>query len=144
MTTMNTLSRAITAQIRGDSTSYNALRHHWRDLMSSPRKHELTAVHQLLYLALVGRDWRRGFTCVTNQRKLDNGAFYGWVLFRALAALHTPSREQELLVPFDGLVTPAMLERLRPLIPIQNVYAYRAEQFATSFPFEAYRVSITA
>jgi hypothetical protein len=136
--TMNTLPRASTAQFLADLNTYQRLRRHWSDLMRSPRKHELTAAHHLLYLSLLGKDWRKGFTCVTNRRKLDNGAFYGWALFRALATLHMPSRETELLEPFDGLVTSVMLESIRRLIPAQNAYHFRPEQFSSGFPFEAY------
>jgi hypothetical protein len=139
---MNTLPRAITAQVLCDPSSYHNLRRHWSDLMRSPRKHELTGAHHLLYLALLGKDWRKGFTCITNQRKLDNGAFYTWGLFRAMAAFHMPSREAELLAPFGDLVTSAMLERIRQMVPVQTAYSCRPEQFtATSFPFEAYSPS---
>jgi hypothetical protein len=138
---MNTLPRAITAQILTDSDTYERIRQQWRKLMCSPRKHELKAAHHLLYLSLLGKDWRKGFTCPTNQRKLDNGAFSGWMLFRAIWALHMESREEELLAPFEGIVTPMMLQRLRELIPVQSAYRYRVEQFtAEGFPFEAYTV----
>ncbi len=136
---MNTLPRAITARYLLDTNTYWNLRSHWSTLMRSPRKHELAAVHHLLYLALLGKDWRKGFTPITNRRKLDNGAFFGWKLFRAITALHLPSYESELLKPFDGLVTPEMLHDLRSLIPVQNAYAYQPAQFAPrSFPFDAY------
>ncbi len=139
---MNTLPRAMTAQILLDLDTYHSLRERWSALMRSPRKHELTAAHHLLYLALVGKDWRKGFTGITNQRKLANGAFYGWGLFRALAVLHMPSSEAQLLAPFEGLVTSAMLEQIRRLVPFQNKYGYRPKQFiAASFPFEAYHLS---
>ena len=55
--------------------------------MNSDRKRDLAAEHHLLYLALLGKDWRAGFTPITNQRKLDNGAFHGWsAISRALVA----------------------------------------------------------
>ncbi|HLY26861.1 MAG TPA: hypothetical protein VKQ72_11010 [Aggregatilineales bacterium] len=136
---MNTLPRAITAQVLTDPATYNNLRLHWRKLMSSPRKHDLGAAHHLLYAILLGRDWRKGFTCITNRRKLDNGAFQGWMLFRAVAALHKPSAEAELLAPFDGLVTLTMLQHIRQIVPFQNVYHFQPDQFAARrFPFEAY------
>ena len=139
---MNTLPRAVTAQVLGDPITYHNLRRHWSDLMHSPRKHELTGAHHLLYLTLLGKDWRKGFTCMTNRRKLDNGGFYAWGLFRAMATLHMPSREVELLAPFDGLVSSAMLQHIRQLVPIQTAYSYRPDQFTvTSFPFEAYSPS---
>ena len=137
---MNTLPRAITAKFLTDSHTYAHICQQWRQLIHSSRKHELKAVHHLLYLALRGKDWRKGFTPPTNRLKLDNGAFEGWKLFRATAILHMGSCEEELLAPFDGVVTPAMLQRLRELIPVQNAYRYRVEQFASGFPFEAYNV----
>jgi hypothetical protein len=137
---MNTLPRAITAQVLADSNTYYSIRQQWSELMQSPRKHELKAVHHLLYLALLGKDWRKGFTCVSNGRKLDNGAFYGWALFKALAALHMPSHEAEILAPFDGIVPPIMLQRLRELVPYENSFKHRPEQFAAGFPFDAYRL----
>jgi hypothetical protein len=73
---MNTLSRAITARFFPQPDSYNALRKKWSDLINSERRHELTSAHHLLYLALIGKDWRKAFTTISNQRKLDNGAFW--------------------------------------------------------------------
>ena len=142
---MNTLPRAITAHVLTGPDHYLSLRRHWGKLMSSTRKHELTAAHHLLYLALLGKDWRTGFTCVTNPRKLENGAFFSWGLFRALTVLHMPSREAELLKPFDGLVTPAMIDHIRQLVPYQSPSHYHPEQFvALNFPFEAYTLPESA
>ncbi len=112
--------------------------------MGSPRKHDLTAAHHLLYLALMGKDWRKGFTPPTNRVKLANGALWGWTLFRALNRLHARVYEQELLAPFGEIVTPHMLERIRTLLPMLNPYAYRPEQYAAgNLPFEAYHVPET-
>jgi hypothetical protein len=92
----------------------------------------------------MGRDWRKGFTPITNQRKLANGAFVGWALFRALATVHYKFKpnEQSLLAPFDGLVTEAMLQFVRNTIPFVSPYAHRPDDFASGrFPFEAYRLT---
>ncbi len=138
---MNTLPRAITALVFSNSTSYDHLRRHWSGLIRSPRKHELRAMHHLLYLALLGKDWRRGFGQITSRRKLANGAFFNWGMFRALAALHSPSREGELLAPFDGLVTAGMLEQIRQMVPYQSAASCRLDQFtAAGFPFDAFTV----
>ncbi len=136
---MNTLSRAITARFFQNPESYNALRKQWSDLINSERKHELTAAHHLVYLSLMGKDWRKGFTPPTNQRKLDNGAFWGWKMFKALEMIQRTSQEQELLLPFEGLITPPMLSEIRGLLPTGNPYAYKPADFANiSFPFDAY------
>jgi hypothetical protein len=107
--------------------------------MNSERRHELSAAHHLLYLALLGKDWRKSFTPPANQRKLKNGAFQGWMLFRALRLLHSKFSEEQLLAPFDGFVIPQMLANVRQVISNPNSYSYSIEQFeAGSFPFEAY------
>jgi hypothetical protein len=135
---MNTLSRAMTAQFFPDSAAYLALRRHWSPLVNSDRRHELTSAHHVLYLALLGKDWRRGFTPITNPRKLENGAYYGWALFHALRWVHN-STATWLLAPFDGLVTPAMLEQVRQVLPRLSPYAYRPDAFVPgAFPFPAY------
>ena len=74
---MNTLSRTITASYFSDASAYDALRQHWSALVNSPGKHDLTPAHYLLYLCLLGKDWRVGFTPITNQKHLDNGAPLG-------------------------------------------------------------------
>ena len=138
---MNTLPRAVTAHLFASTESYAALRRHWSVLMRSDRRHELTAAHHLLYLALIGKDWRRSFTPIANRRKLDNGAFPSWPLFRALWSLHSEADETWLLAPFEGLVTPAMLLAIRRLVARRSAYAYEPGDFvAGSFPFEAYEV----
>ncbi len=142
---MNTLSRAITARFFPNVESYEALRRQWSAVVQSERserKHELTAAHHLLYLVLRGKDWRKAFTPLTNRRKLDNGAFVAWGLFRALGTLQFGRDVESLLAPFGGLVTPEMLAQVRAVLPQEvNAYHYRPEAFALgAFPFDAYAV----
>jgi hypothetical protein len=136
---MNTLPRAIVAQVLDDPQTYTSLRQHWRGLMNSDRRHELTAVHHLLYLTLCGKDWRKAFTPVSNQRKLENGAFAGWEMFRALALLHSPHYEPLLLAPFDDVITPDVLNKLRALLPKVSADQFQPADFANGvYPFSAY------
>jgi hypothetical protein len=136
---MNTLSRAITARFFPNPDSYNAFRKHWSALTNSERKHELSAAHHLLYLALTGKDWRKAFTPLTNQRKLDNGAFWDWGMFRALQTVQLKFKEEELLTPFEGLITPHMLSEIRSLLPTPRAYTYEPSDFTKgSFPVDAY------
>ncbi len=135
---MNTLSKAQTSSLPGVASSAQ-LRAHWRALLQSPRRHTLTAVHHLIYQARLGRDWRRGFTPPTNARKLANGGFADWGLFRALHSLHHRRLEPNVLAPFDGLITAGTLEALRSLIPYRGSWQSRPEQYADgAFPFDAY------
>jgi hypothetical protein len=138
---MNTLSRAITAQFFTTPESYDTLRRRWSALVNSSRRHDLTASHHVLYLALCGKDWRRAFTPITNSRKLDNGAFYGWALFRALRRLHSPLYDEALLAPFEGIVTPEMLRAVRGFVPGLNPYSFLPGAYGPgSFPVDAYSV----
>lgn len=141
---MNTLPRAVTATFFGSPDNYIALRRHWSKLMNSGRRSELTAAHHTLYLALIGKDWRRGFTPVTNQRKLANGGYYQWGLFRALRALHSEEYEPKLLAAFDGLVTLPMLQLLRGMVPLRILNLQCMDAYSGApFPFEAYNLSQT-
>ena len=129
---MQTLSRALTAQFFTDPDHYTALRRHWSALMRSNRRHKLSPAHHLLYLALCGRDWRKAFTPIRSQIKLSNGAFHSWGLFRALHALHLPHLNDWLLEPFDGIVTPAMLDIVRPLLPQLSPYRLDPDDIAAT------------
>ena len=136
---MNTLSRAITVRILNGPENYHMLRKHWRMLVNSERKHELSTAHHVLYLMLIGKDWRKAFTPPTNRRKLENGAFQGWILFRVLNRLQMKAYEAELLAPFEDIVTSEMLQAHRGLLPRLNPYSYRPDQFGNgTFPFDAY------
>ena len=137
---MNTLPGGITARFFPNSDSYNALRKHWSDLINSDRRHQLSAAHHLLYLALIGKDWRRAFTAFKNKRKLDNGAFWNWGMFRGLQGVHSSFKEEDLLAPFDGLIAPQTLSELRELLPAANAYRFTPSDFEGGFPFEAYFV----
>jgi hypothetical protein len=87
----------------------------------------------------MGKDWRKAFTPPTNQRKLDNGAFWGWGMLRALTTIQLKFKEEELLAPFEGLITSQMLDDLRSLLPTSNPYTYKPADFAHgTFPFDAY------
>lgn len=136
---MNTLSRAMTARIFPNIETYYALRTHWSRLVNSDRKHGLSAAHHLLYLAFLGKDWRKAFSPVTNSRKLANGGFFGWKLLKAIPSLHYQSCQDELLAPFDGLVSPEMLAKIRELIPAHIAYSWTPAQFLSgAFPSDAY------
>ena len=136
---MQTLPRAVTAQLFPDPAAYAGLRAHWRALITSDRRQSLAAAHHLLYLALCGKDWRVGFTPITNTRKLANGGYYAWALWGALSTIHSVQHEPALLAPFDGLVTPAQLAQLRTRLPLPSAYRVRSADFtAQSWPFAAY------
>jgi hypothetical protein len=141
---MNTLSKSITTKVINNPEVYSALRKRWSEVMNSDRRHELSAAHHLLYLALCGKDWRKAFTPVTNNRKLQNGAYWNWGLFHAMRIFHSKLHEGWLLEPFDGIVTPEILEKIRMIVPNVQPHKYHQDYFRSgTFPFDAYNVSET-
>lgn len=137
---MNSVSQTDHTPRFRDPAHTAALRRHWSALVRSPRSHDLTAAHHLLYAGLRGRDWRRAFTPISNPRKLANGGFFTWGLFRALGMLRSPSAAEQLLAPFDGLVTPDMLAQVRAGLPSLSPYRLDPQQIAAhGLPIAAYR-----
>jgi hypothetical protein len=138
--TMNTLSKAVTGTVLG-ATNYESLRRHWATLVRG-NPPELGSEHYLLYLALLGRDWRWAFAPITNRTTLANGGYFNWRFWPAIRALHSRQAEEWLLAPFAGLVSVAHLDALRPLLPNPK-HSYRNEDILVfqpgRWPFDAYR-----
>lgn len=111
---MNTLPRKYVSCFFASRDDFLSFRRQWSRLVNSDHKHQLTAAHHLLYLILTGRDWRKAFTFPSQSNKLNNG--YTPELYSALDVLGSRYRQQFLLSPFDGLVTPDMLEKVRQLL----------------------------
>lgn len=124
---MNTLNKGRTCLILGEPTVFAALERQWKIVTNGPQHKALRAEHYLLYAALRGKDWRRGFAPITNPRKLENGAFYDWGAYHALRRIRFDEVEA-LLAPFNGVVDAAVVERLRAFLP----------KFPQSFESEAY------
>lgn len=124
---MNTLSRKVTATFFTNADGYSALVTHWSALMQdTDARKRVTAAHHLLYQALRGKNWQKGFTDVTNPVKLANGMTPGHPARAVLPLIHSPYHEAFLLAPFAGLVTPEALARVRALLP---VYQYSVNPF---------------
>ena len=103
-TSNKTLTKEVTRTFFGNDEGYHALERHWSALVNSPARKTLGPEHYLLYQVLRGKDWRKGFTTITNESKLNNGAFYDWGLCHALRRLHATRAREELLAPFAGLI----------------------------------------
>lgn len=93
----------VSSQLIASREDYLALRKHWAALVNSDRKHEMKAVHYLIYMILLGRDWRKAFTFPTNKNKVNNG--YTPALYPAMNAVYSPYREKKVWEPFAAFVT---------------------------------------
>lgn len=76
---MNTLNKNITAALLKDATSYEILISRWSGLVNDAEaRKSLTAADHLLYLILRGKDWRKGFSPITNAKKIAGGQTVGF------------------------------------------------------------------
>ena len=120
---MNTLSKKITATFFTNADGYNALTARWSELMNDKEvRKNLTAAHHLLYLALRGKNWQKGFTVVTNTKALENGAWPAYSASCALRTVKSKGCEARMLAPFAGLVTSEMLASVREWLPECGYY----------------------
>lgn len=71
---MNTLGKAITQRFFKNESGFDLLQNDWaRNWQNKEWRDSLTPTHFFLYAALRGKDWRKGFTPITNDVKLSNG-----------------------------------------------------------------------
>lgn len=76
---MNTLNKTITASLLKDAASYETMIARWSGLVNDAEAREsLTAADHLLYLVLRGKDWRKGFSPITNANKIAGGHKVGF------------------------------------------------------------------
>lgn len=122
---MKTLSKKVTSYVFGSDDGFKRLQEHWSSLMNSDRKAECGPEHHALYLALLGKDYTKGFSPVTNERKLIDGGMKVHPMFsldKVLQMIQSEYQVRILTMPFvieetgEGLVNHKMIERLRPLI----------------------------
>lgn len=71
---MNTLSKEFTlGKFFGeDQENYYKLRKQWSKMVNSEKKNELTMAHHILYLILIGKNWKKSVTIPTNKNKIEN------------------------------------------------------------------------
>lgn len=94
-----------------------AIRRRWSELINSERRHDLKAYHHLLYLAILGKDWRRAFTPIKRETKLKNGRRPYEAATYALSILRTSYLQQEWIALFNNLLTEETLDVVRARLP---------------------------
>jgi hypothetical protein len=68
---MNTLGKTITTKFYKSTTGFQDIEKFWRAQIANGFKP--TAYDMLSYATIRGKNYRKGFTPITNQVKLDNG-----------------------------------------------------------------------
>jgi len=114
---MNTLSKSITAAWFIDASRYHNLRRVWRTLTNSNRKHVLGPLQHMLYLALLGKDWRRAFQPPTRPSKLASGALAAWPMPACLAQIRQNTIDDSDIALFEGAITRDDVKKLSQHMP---------------------------
>ena len=139
---MNTLSKELTAQILGGQAAWLKLRKKWAEILSSDRRNDLTAAHHLLANAALGRDWRKGFTSISEETRKGKNKLKSWIspdqaLFDALWDLRSANLDpHKILDPFEGAISVKAFEALKFILPSEgSTYAhYTKDAFPRSLP----------
>lgn len=114
---MNTLSKNITRGFFRDESGYQQLQARWSEVVNATEPQALSCAHHLLYQAIRGKDWRRGFAPVTNAVKLANGGDCNWGLVHALRLIRSKWYRDQLVAPFGDLLTSESVEAVAALLP---------------------------
>jgi hypothetical protein len=71
---MNTLSKQFTLGTfyNEDPEVYTKLRKQWSKMVNSDYNVTLTMAHHILYLVLIGKNWKKAVTLPTNKNKVAN------------------------------------------------------------------------
>lgn len=141
---MKTLSKKITNKFFKHETGFYCLEKIWSEIINSDKKKELTAIHYFLYLALRGKNWRRGFILPGREKDIINGRLWNSGAYRCIKSichlkkcLKTPNYKwnskyiDNVLWPFKELITDNAIEELEKLLP-------KASVVTTSIEFEPY------
>lgn len=143
---MNKLGKEITKRFFEEPTGYDKLEMEWRNQWRLDKSFDnpegkagwsskLRPVHFFLYLAIRGKDWRKGFEPITNAVKLVNGMDPVRKSRACIEEIINASRNNqtdELLAPFNGRITDDGLRNLVMTLPHalqMNIFteAYRDE-----------------
>lgn len=115
---MNTLNKEITKTFFTQEGDYERLEKHWSELVNSPQVHNLQHAHYLLYLAIRGKNWKKGFTPFRNHKKIVHQGVWNWGGTKALLMIYSKYQEDRLLAPFGGIITKEGLAELRSYLPV--------------------------
>lgn len=107
---MNTLSKSFTLGMffGEDTDGYAKLRAQWSKMVNSDTKDELTMAHHILYLILIGKNWKKAVTLPTNKNKLAN--HYKPHIDEVKERWNGTFTKSKILSSFEGVVTPEMYD----------------------------------
>jgi len=86
-----TLNRSETEVFFKDEDGYQQLVKNWSEITNSEKRSELRSIHHFLYAILRGKDWTKGFTLISNEVKLENGAAWSNGHYKAMQEFRSKS-----------------------------------------------------
>ena len=107
---MNTLSKEFTLGTfySEDPEVYKKLRAQWSKMVNSDTKDQLTMAHHMLYLILIGKNWKKAVTLPTNKNKVAN--HYKPHIDEVKERWGGTFTKQNILRSFEGVVTSEMYD----------------------------------
>jgi hypothetical protein len=127
----NTLSKQTTIKFYNSADGYDQITNLWKTKIAEG--FQPTTYDLLSYAVLRGKDYRKGFSLITNQVKLDNGA-YPDLAYRMSSSQLLNRGFPEM---FDNYISPCALQVLQEVFPDPNIsmwgrkfpkdYAYNEE-----------------
>ena len=120
---MNTLGKQITRQFFHNESGFDLLQNDWqRNWQDKSLIEHLQPVHFFLYQAFRGKDWRKAFTAVTNERKIENGYHPMHAVRQILGELNTAVRfnNDTIIEPLGPEVTMESLKLLLTYLPAEG------------------------
>lgn len=124
---MKTLGKEITCQFFQHESGFDLLEHDWKNNWRNDQwVSKLKPVHFFLYQAFRGKDWRKAFTPITNQNKLDNGYHSMGVVRKILqelkfaTSINDPKVYQWLIEPLGSEISIDSLKVLVSYLPSER------------------------
>jgi heterodisulfide reductase subunit B len=107
---MNTLSKEFTLGkfYQEDPENYKKLRAQWSKMVNSDYDVTLTMAHHILYLILIGKNWKKAVTLPTNKNKVAN--HYKPHIENVKERWNGTFTKQGIISSFEGTVTSEMYD----------------------------------
>jgi hypothetical protein len=107
---MNTLSKTFTLGtfFNEDPENYVKLRKQWSKMVNSNTKDQLTMAHHIIYLILIGKNWKKAVTLPTNKNKVEN--HYKPHIDDVRERWNGTFTKQRIISAFEGTVTSEMYD----------------------------------
>jgi len=122
---MNTLSKEMTLGMffEEDAENYAKLRTQWSKMVNG-KKCELTLAHHVLYLILIGKNWKKAVTLPTNKNKLEN--HYKPRIIEVEESWNGKFTKSSIISSFEGVITEKMYDNARKVTELDmSKEAYR-------------------